>query len=94
MITQFEEKGKVFTQKVTKDQREVIIQTITHKIIGIIHIQLDFRLIDELNNSIPFMAVTNAQIMDFQDNVLYKSDFLTINIDQIIWVLPKEEITP
>lgn len=94
MITQFEEKGKIFTQKVTKDQREVIIQTITHKIIGIIHIQLDFRLIDELNNSNPFMAVTNAQIMDFQDNVLYKSDFLTINIDQIIWVLPKEEITP
>jgi hypothetical protein len=94
MITQFEEKGKVFTQKVTKDQREVIIQTITHKIIGVIHIQLDFRLIDELNNSNPFMAVTNAQIMDFQDNVLYKSDFLTINIDQIIWVLPKEEITP
>ena len=94
MITQFEEKGKIFTQKVTKDQREVIIQTITHKIIGVIHIQLDFRLIDELNNSNPFMAVTNAQIMDFQDNVLYKSDFLTINIDQIIWVLPKEEITP
>ncbi|MDO9088035.1 MAG: hypothetical protein Q7U53_17650 [Anaerolineaceae bacterium] len=92
MVTQFEEKGKIFTQRITKDQREVIIITGTHKITGIIHIQLDLRLIDELNESGHFMAITDAKIMDLNDNVLYKSNFLTINTDQIIWILPVEEI--
>ena len=92
MVTQFQEKGKIFTQRITKDQREVIIITGTHKITGIIHIQLDLRLIDELNESGHFMAITDAKIMDLNDNVLYKSNFLTINTDQIIWILPVEEI--
>ena len=92
MVTQFEEKGKIFTQRITKDQREVIIITGTHKITGIIHIHLDLRLIDELNESGHFMAITDAKIMDLNDNVLYKSNFLTINTDQIIWILPVEEI--
>jgi hypothetical protein len=92
MVTQFEEKGKIFTQRITKDQREVIIITGTHKITGIIHIQLDLRLIDELNESGHFMAITDAKIMDLNDNVQYKSNFLTINTDQIIWILPVEEI--
>jgi hypothetical protein len=92
METQFEEKGKIFTQKITKGQKEVIIITTTHKISGIIHIQLDLRLIDELNESCHFMAITDAKIMDLNDNILYQSNFLTINTDQIIWILPVEEI--
>jgi hypothetical protein len=91
MITQFEEKGKIFTQKVTKDQKEVIIQTISNQITGIIYIQVDNRLIDELNGPNQFIAITDAKIMDQNNKVLYRSEFLTINVSQIIWVLPIED---
>ncbi|PKO10798.1 MAG: hypothetical protein CVU40_03875 [Chloroflexi bacterium HGW-Chloroflexi-2] len=92
MITQFEEKGKIFTPKITKDQREVIIQTTTQKIRGFFHVQMDLRLLDELNESNHFLALTDVEILDVNENVIYKSNFLAINTDQIIWVLPSDEI--
>ena len=92
MITQFEEKGKIFTPKITKDQREVIIQTTTQKIRGFFHVQMDLRLLDELNESNHFLALTDVEILDANENVIYKSNFLAINTDQIIWVLPSDEI--
>ena len=91
MYTQFEEKGKIFTQKVTKEQKKVVIQTQKHKILGSIYIQLDNRLIDELNGTNHFLAITDVEIYDSERKLLYKSEFLTINISQIIWVLPIED---
>lgn len=91
MYTQFEEKGKIFTQKITKEQKKVIIQTSKQKILGTIHIQMDNRLIDELNESIQFLAITDANIFDSENNVIHQSDFLSINTSQIIWVLPIED---
>lgn len=92
MITQFEEKGKIFTSKITKNQREVLIQTTTQKVRGYFHVQMDLRLLDELNESNHFLALTDVEILDVNENVLYKSNFLAINTDHIIWVLPIEEI--
>jgi len=92
MITQFEEKGKIFTPKITKDQREVLIQTTTQKIKGFFHVQMDLRLLDELNESNHFLALTDVEILDVNENVIYKSNFLAINTDQIIWILPSDEI--
>jgi hypothetical protein len=91
MYTQFEEKGKIFTQKITKEQKKVIIQTSKQKIIGTIHIQMDNRLIDELNGSNQFLVITDANIFDSENNVIHQSDFLSINTSQIIWVLPIED---
>jgi hypothetical protein len=67
MITQFEEKGKIFTPKITKDQREVIIQTTTQKIRGFFHVQMDLRLLDELNESNHFLALTDVEILDVNE---------------------------
>jgi hypothetical protein len=92
MITQFEEKGKIFTPKITKDQREVLIQTTTQKIKGFFHVQMDLRLLDELNESNHFLALTDVEILDVNEIVIYKSNFLAINTDQIIWILPSDEI--
>lgn len=92
MITQFEEKGKIFTPKVTKDQREVLIQTTTQKIRGFFHVQMDLRLLDELNESNHFLALTDVEILDDNEKVILKSNFLAINTDQIIWILPSDEI--
>ena len=92
MITQFEEKGKIFTPKITKDQKEVLIQTTTQKIKGFFHVQMDLRLLDELNESNHFLALTDVEILDVNENVIYKSNFLAINTDQVIWILPSDEI--
>lgn len=91
MYSQFEEKGKIFTQKITKEQKKVIIQTSQQKIIGTIHIQMDNRLLDELNGSNQFLAITDVNIFDPENNKIHQSDFLGININQIIWVLPIED---
>ena len=92
MITQFEEKGKIFTPKITKDHRGVIIQTTTQRIKGDLHVQLDLRLLDEINECNRFLALTNVEILDVDEKVLYKTNFLAINTDQIIWILPTDEL--
>lgn len=93
MNTQFEEKGKIFTQVITKNPVDVIIQTTHHKIIGKIHIRPSDRLIDELNKADRFIAVTDATIYipGSENDVYYESEFLTVNCDQIIWMLPLNE---
>ncbi len=92
MLSQYEEKGKIFTTKITKDQREVLIQTATQKIKGVFHVQMDLRFLDELNQSNHFLAITNVEILDVNEKIIYKSNFLAINTDQIIWILPSDEI--
>lgn len=92
MYTQFEEKGKIYTQRISKDQREVIIQTTAQKISGNIYVQVDQRLIDDLNASNNFLVVTDVKIYNENENVIYKSEFLAINVDQIVWILPAEEM--
>ncbi len=92
MITQFEEKGKIFTPVINKEPKNVIIQTIHHKITGTVYIRPSDRLIDELNKNEKFLAVTDAVVRDLVDQVLFQCQFLTVNSDQIIWILPLEEL--
>ncbi len=92
MYTQFEEKGKIYTNKISKDQREVVIQTSKQKIFGTIHVQVDQRLIDDLNTSKDFLAMTNAKIFDDNENIISETNFLTINIDHIVWIMPVDEM--
>jgi len=91
MVTQYDEKGKIFTTVITKKPVEVIIQTTIHKIIGFVHYRPDNRLIDELNAIDTFLAVTNGKIFDLNGDLLYQADFLTINIRHILWVVPAME---
>jgi len=91
MVTQYDEKGKIFTTVITKKPVEVIIQTTIHKIIGFVHYRPDNRLIDELNSVDTFLAVTDGKIFDLSGELLYQADFLTINIRQILWVVPARE---
>lgn len=92
MVTQVNERGKIFTQVINKKPVEVIIQTTLNKITGKIYLVPENRLIDELNSESKFLAVTDSQIFSMEDKILYSSEFLSVNCDQIIWVLPVEEI--
>jgi len=92
MFKDFDEKGKIFTNVVSKIPIEVIIQTVSARIHGEIHVKPDERLKDELNLPEQFVAVTNAKILEMDGSPLYESQFLTINKNQIIWIVPDKDL--
>lgn len=92
MVTQFDDKGKIFTQVISKKPYTVIIQTTNQTIRGTIHVRPTERVIDEINGSAKFIAVTDATILDLDGNHLYESSFITLNRDQIIWLIPLDEM--
>ena len=92
MVTQVNDRGKIFTQVINKRPVDVIIHTLLHKITGKIYLVPENRVIDELNSDSQFLAVTDSQIFSLDGKKLYTSAFLSVNCDQILWVLPIEEI--
>ncbi len=93
MVTHYDEKGKVFTEVVSKRPVQVVIQTVQNTIRGTIHVRPDFRVKDELNGTDGFMAVTDAVVFNSLNEELYRTAFLVVNTNHIIWVIPEEEIT-
>ncbi|MHC1785317.1 MAG: hypothetical protein AB9891_21650 [Anaerolineaceae bacterium] len=92
MFSQFEDKGKIFTQVVSKKPVSVIIQTSKNRIHGKIHIRPEDRVKDELNRRETFIAVTDAVVYSPDNQVLFTSSFLTLNTEQIVWLIPEGEL--
>jgi hypothetical protein len=93
MSLEFNEKGKYFTDIISKVAIPAIIQTTTHRIEGSVHVRLDGRVKDELDRSEPFLAVTNAKVFGMDGSVLYQTEFMTISRIQIVWVIPSDDST-
>jgi hypothetical protein len=91
MIVEYDEKGKYYTDVISKDVVFAHIQTHAHQIHGFVHVRKGERLSDEINEINPFMAVTNAEICNLQGEVLYTSKFLLVNRSHIIWLMPIDE---
>ncbi len=94
MSLEFNEKGKYFTDIISKAAVPAIIQTTKHRIEGFIHIRMDGRLKDELDRNEVFLAVTNARVLTEDGSVLYEADFLSVARLQIVWVIPTEDPRP
>ena len=62
MNIEFDEKGKFFTDIVSKTSVPVLIQTMTHRIHGNVYITRGQRLKDELNLDEAFLAITDATV--------------------------------
>lgn len=93
MFANFEEKGKIFTQIITKEPVDVVIQTASSCIYGCVHVRPEDRLKDELDRTTAFLAVTKARIFDRDGkNLLYESAFVAVNIANIEWILPQSEL--
>jgi hypothetical protein len=92
MVTQFDDKGKIFTQVISKKPVDVIIQIGIQTIRGTIHLRPTERVIDEINHTQGFMAVTDATVLNASGEVMYITSFLSLNVDHITWVIPSEEI--
>ena len=91
MVPGFEDdKGKIFTEVVKKYPVRVIVQTVTQAVRGKIHIRPDERLKAELDRDEPFLAMTDATILDASGATLHRADFLAVRRDHIVWVLPED----
>jgi hypothetical protein len=93
MVTQFDEKGKIFTTIVSKLPVKVLIQLSTNQVKGEIHVRRDGRLKDELDSATKYIAVTNASILSVDGSqVITYTKFLSVNNSQIIWIIPETEM--
>ncbi len=92
MTMRIDAKGKIFTDVVHKERVPSLIQTETNLIHGDIFLRPDQRIKDELNNNQEkFIAVTEAEIYGADGQVKYRSPFLTLNKDHVIWIRPDEQ---
>lgn len=91
MSFEYDEKGKVFTNIVSKRPVTALIQTTTHLIRGNVHIRQGERVKDELDRDELFLAVTEASVLDDAGETLHSAPFLAVRRAQIVWLLPQEE---
>lgn len=87
----FDEKGKFFTDVVSKRTIPAVIQTISHCIHGNVYIRKNERLSDEINRAEQFMAITDAEIYDLQGQHIASNKFMAVNRSHIVWLYPKQE---
>jgi hypothetical protein len=88
LTIEFDEKGKFYTDFVSKVAVHATIQT-THQLVrGIIHVREGERLKDELDRDEPFLAVTEATVIGADAQVLFQAPFLALQRSQIVWVMP------
>lgn len=90
MRVKYDEKGKFYTDVVTKLPVAAVIQTTTHLVRGFIHIRQGERLKNELEQNEMFLAVTNAVVHDAEDKVLFNAPFMAVQRAQIVWIFPVE----
>ncbi|HEX8524072.1 MAG TPA: hypothetical protein VF669_17595 [Tepidisphaeraceae bacterium] len=81
--------GKIFTDRVRKETVACVIQTVSHRLRGRIFKSPDNRVIDDMNAMTDsFMAVTDAEVLDGNDNVIARSEFMLVGKRHVVWVLP------
>ena len=73
-----------------EDKMKVTILTGNYRITGVIELFQGARLTDYLVEAKSFIAVTNAEVLDNQNQKVLTSSFLTIHRDNIEIILPAE----
>ncbi len=87
----YDEKGKLFTNVVSKEPLRVIMGCVHGTIRGDIHLHPEQRLIDNLNQPDQFLAVTDAIVFSPSGEALYRTGFLSVNRAHVVWILPEQE---
>jgi hypothetical protein len=90
MSFDYDDKGKIFTDIVSKIAVQATIQTTLNMIRGYIHVRRDQRIKDELNLEENFIAITDASILGADGQTLLQTPFLAVRRSQIIWVIPEQ----
>jgi len=87
---EYDNKGKFFTDIISKTPIDVLVQTTTGLVQGTVHIRKDERLKDELDRNEIFLALTEASVFNAVGEIIYKSEFIAVHREQVVWVLPQE----
>lgn len=91
MSIEYDEKGKIFTDIVSKVAIQATIQTTTHLVRGHIHVRRDQRIKDELDQDQNFLALTDVSVLGPDGQTLFQTPFLAVQRAQIVWVLPEQD---
>ena len=91
MSFDYDDKGKIFTDVVSKIAVYATIQTTTHMLRGRIHVRRDQRIIDELDVNENFIALTEVTVLSSDGQPLFQSPFLAVHRSHIVWVLPEQK---
>lgn len=88
MSIEYDEKGKFYTDVITKLPVSCLIQTTTHLMRGFVHVRQGERFKNELEREEIFLAVTNVSVLGVGDEVLFTTPFMAVKRSQIVWVMP------
>jgi hypothetical protein len=91
MTIEYDEKGKIFTDIVSKVSIDVTVQTTTHMIRGRLHVRRDQRVKDELDRGENFLALTDVQVLGPDGQTLFHSPFVAVKREHIVWVMPEQK---
>jgi hypothetical protein len=89
MTIEYDEKGKIFTEIVSKIPIQATIQTTTHLMRGRLHVRRDQRIKDELDSSENFIALTDVSVLGPDGQTLFQAAFMAVRRSHIIWVIPE-----
>lgn len=87
-------KSKISPEKVAKDSLEVIIQTNVNRIHGILQFPLDKPFPEVLNHAPQFLTVRRGRVLREEEEASLSFDVLSVNRDQIVWILPLQGREP
>lgn len=90
MTIEYDEKGKIFTEIVSKVAVQATIQTTTHMLRGHIHVRRDQRIKDELDVNENFLAMTDVSVLGPDGQTLFQAPFLAVRRSHIVWVIPEQ----
>jgi hypothetical protein len=91
MVRRVDSNGKVFTDRVRKERVACIIQTVQQRIRGEAFRSADNRIMDDLNGQEKFIALTHAEVLGPADEVLARAQFMLVNKNHVVWVLPADD---
>jgi hypothetical protein len=90
MTIEYDEKGKIFTEVISKIPIQATIQTTTHLMRGRIHVRRDQRIKDELDINENFIALTDVSVLGPDGQTLFQAPFMAVRRSHIIWVIPDQ----
>lgn len=79
--------------KIQKEEKAIIAYTRNYKVEGKMYLPIGARLSDFISSAQQkkFIPVTGAVVSDLSGNQVCKTDFLELNRDEIVFLVPRSE---